>query len=274
MRRVNLSNKSMNTISSLEEAKRAFPFLVPSHERAKNPYIHLHQRKRTWTPVKVTADALMPEAEEVIQRALALRCLEIPVGDFIEQAMKGDLPDEEGCIDLLKSNVEDEEKHDIALNFAAQAHKVPDRIEKEAQHICKTWLELDRHPVLKAVVLERSVFFVLLPIFRALGDTGLRTTSADISRDEQTHVAANSLVCAALGLKGDKTINALRRATVSWVLKPLQGQADNKYLSSNFWLASSDSLYSKGKAEGLGETRASRMPAFFETNNVNLPQYA
>jgi hypothetical protein len=24
----------------------------------------------------------------------------------------------------------------------------------------------------------------------------------------------------------------------------------------------------------LSDTRASRMPAFFETNNVNLPQYA
>jgi len=259
---------------NLQEAKQAFPSLVPSHEKAKTPYIHLHQRKRTWTPVKVTAGALLPGGEEVIQRALALRCLEIPVGDFIEQAMKGDLPDVEGCVDLLKSNVLDEEKHDIALNFAAEAHNIPEHIEKEAQHICKTWLELDRHPVLKAVVLERSVFFVLLPIFRFLGDTGLRTTSADISRDEQTHVCANSLVCEALGLEHDKTLNALRRATVSWVLKPLQGKADNKYLSSNFWLASSDSLYARGKAEGLMETRASRMPAFFETNNVNLPQYA
>ena len=242
--------------------------------KAATPYIHLHERKRTWTPVQVDAGRLLDGGEEVIQRALALRCLEIPVGDFIQDAMKGDLPDIKGCKELLESNVQDEIKHDIALNYAAEVHKVPTKFEKEAAHICKTWLELDRHPVLKAVVLERSVFFVLLPIFRALGDTGLRTTSADISRDEQTHVAANSLVCEALGLKGDKTINALRRATVSWVLKPLQGQSDNKYLSSNFWLASSDSLYSKGKAEGLGETRASRMPAFFETNNVNLPQYA
>jgi hypothetical protein len=168
----------------------------------------------------------------------------------------------------------DEEKHDIALNYAAQAHRVPDSFEREAARIRDTWLELDRHPVLKAVVLERSVFFVLLPIFRALGDTGLRTTSADISRDEQTHVAANTLVCEALGLKGDKTLNNLRRATVAWVLQSLKGESDHRYLSGNFWLSSSDSLYKRGKAEGLIETRASRMPAFFETNNVNLPQYA
>ena len=241
---------------------------------AATPYLHLHQRKRTWTPVKVSAGTLLPGGEEVIQRALALRCLEIPVGDFISDAMKGDLPDVEGCKELLISNVKDEENHDIALNFAAAAHGVSPRFEAEAERIKKAWLELDRHPVLKAVVLERSVFFVLLPIFRFLGDTGLRTTSADISRDEQTHVCANTLVCQALDLKTDKTLNNLRRATVAWVLQSLKGEADNKHLSSNFWLSSSDSLYERGKADGLANTRASRMPAFFETNNVNLPQYA
>jgi hypothetical protein len=242
--------------------------------KAATPYIHLHQRKRTWTPVQVSAGTLLDGGEEVVQRALALRCLEIPVGDFISEAMKGDLPDIEGCKELLISNVKDEENHDIALNFAAQAHQISPRFEAEAERIKKAWLELDRHPVLKAVVLERSVFFVLLPIFRFLGDTGLRTTSADISRDEQTHVAANTLVCEALGLKSDKELNKLRRATVAWVLQSLKGDATSKHLSSNFWMASSDSLYARGKAEGLMETRASRMPAFFETANQNLPQYA
>ena len=242
--------------------------------KAETPYIHLQQRKRTWTPVQVSAGQLLTGGEEVIQRALALRCLEIPVGDFISEAMKGDLPDVKGCKELLLSNVKDEENHDIALNFAAEAHQIPVRFEKEAERIKNAWLELDRHPVLKAVVLERSVFFVLLPIFRFLGDTGLRTTSADISRDEQTHVAANTLVCESLGLKSDKELNKLRRATIAWVLQSLKGESTEKHLSQNFWMASSDSLYKKGKAEGLIETRASRMPAFFETNNVNLPQYA
>ena len=176
----------------------------------------------------VQAGTLLDGGEEVVQRALALSCLEIPVGDFISEAMKGDLPDIKGCKELLLSNVTDEENHDIALNFAAEAHKIPVRFEKEAERIKKAWLELDRHPVLKAVVLERSVFFVLLPIFRFLGDTGLRTTSADISRDEQTHVAANTLVCEALGLKSDKELNKLRRATVAWVLQSLKGEAPRK----------------------------------------------
>ncbi len=237
------------------------------------PYTQLHQRKRTWTPVQVSAGTLLEGGEDVIKRGLALRCLEIPVGDFISEAMRGDLPDVRGCKKLLQSNVIDEEKHDIALNYAAQAHQIPERFEKEAQRIKQTWLDLDRHPVLKAVILERSVFFVLLPIFRFLGDTGLRTTSADISRDEQTHVAANSLVCADLGLTSDKQLNALRKATINWVTQSLDAENENKHLSSNFWMKCSDSLYTRGKAEGLSDTRASRMPAFFEANNVNLPQY-
>ncbi len=246
----------------------------PHKPMTKTPYTKLHERKRKWTPVAVNAGKLLEGGEDVVKRGLALRCLEIPVGDFISDAMKGDLPDEYGCKELLLSNVQDELNHDVALNFAAAAHRVSDRHEAEAQKICKAWLELDRHPVLKAVVLERSVFFVLLPIFRFLGDTGLRTTSADISRDEQTHVAANSLVCAELGLNSDKELNKLRKATISWVTQSLSAEHENRHLSSNFWMKQSDSLYSRGKAEGLADTRASRMPAFFESNNVNLPQYA
>ena len=265
--------------------------------KAATKYIHLLKRKRIWTPVSVSAGQLMrtkecrraikrdprleAQGKEVVYRALALRSLEIPVGDFIADAMKGDLPqgiEAEGCRELLLSNVKDEEKHDIALNFAAEAHQVPAQFEREAARITKAWLELDRHPVLKAVVLERSVFFVLLPIFRFLGDTGLRTTSADISRDETTHVAANTIVCQELGLKTDKELNKLRRATVAWVLQSLQGetevQADHKHFSSNFWLGCSDSLYTSGKALGLSDTRASRFPAFFESSNVNLPMYS
>ena len=256
-----------------------FAWVVPNNlsttpMTAATPYIKLHERKRKWTPVAVQAGQLLNGGEDTIHRALSLRALEIPVGDFISQAMKGDLPTSEGCIELLKSNVTDEENHDIALNYAAEAHKIPSKIEAEAQKITKAWLELDRHPVLKAVVLERSVFFVLLPIFRFLGDTGLRTTSADISRDEQTHVAANTLVCKELGLTPDKTLNNLRKATINWVVQSLDAEASNKHLSANFWQGCSDSLFERGRAEGLSDTRNMRQPAFFECSNNDLPMYA
>ena len=85
---------------------------------------------------------LLDGGEEVVQRALALRCLEIPVGDFISEAMKGDLPDIQGCKELLLSNVKDEENHDIALNFAAEAHGVSPRFEAEAEKLSKLGLNL------------------------------------------------------------------------------------------------------------------------------------
>ena len=235
-------------------------------------YTELQARKRKWTPVAVDAGKLLEGGEEVVQRGLALRCLEIPVGDFISEAMKGDLPDVYGCKELLLSNVQDEINHDIALDFAAQAHRIPDRFEKEAAQIKKAWLELDRHPVLKAVVLERSVFFVLLPFFRFNGDMGIRTVASDISRDEQTHTLIHAMVAHDLGEKTTPALDKLRKATVHWAMDQL-GVSSNKYLNKDFWLKASDNLYHQGKATELAETQRARMPAFFESSNINLPQY-
>ena len=76
------------------------------------------------------------------------------------------------------------------------------------------------HTICKAMVAERSVFFVILPFFRFLGDAGLRTVSADISRDEQIHVATNSLG-RELGLFNySNSLDKLRKATMNWMLQP------------------------------------------------------
>ena len=37
--------------------------------KAETPYIHLHQRKRTWTPVQVDAGQLLAGGEDEIGRA-------------------------------------------------------------------------------------------------------------------------------------------------------------------------------------------------------------
>jgi hypothetical protein len=101
----------------------------------------------------------------------------------------------------------------------------------------------------------------------------MRTVSADISRDEQIHVAVNSLAHAELGYNISPSLDKLRKATINWVMQPLGDHAD-KYLNKKFWLDSSDRLMYEGKAPQLAETKAARMPAFFEHSNVNLPQYA
>ena len=234
-----------------------------------NPYQKLLQRKRTWTPVQVEAGTFKEGAEESMLRALALRSLEIPVGDFIKGALKGDFP--EDAREVLESNIKDEEKHDLALDYIAKAHKLKDN--PEAARIQKAWIESPEHPVLKAMVLERSVFFVLLPFFRWNGDAGCRTVSADISRDEQVHVAVNSLVCKDLGLTVTNKLDKLRKATIAWVMQPLGSSTTDPYIDREFWLKQSDSLLYNGKAEGLIATRRARMPAFFEHSNVNLPEY-
>ena len=236
-----------------------------------NPYQKLFNRKRKWTPVQTTAGRLVEGSEEAIFRALALRHMELPVGDFINDALKNEVP--ELSRDLLRSNIQDEVNHDLALGYIAQALGTDPSAEAEALRLRDAWTAHPDHTVLKAMVAERAIFFVLLPFFRFNGDAGLRTVSADISRDEQVHVATNSLVCRELDLTVSTSLDRLRKATIAWVMQPLK-KSENKYLDKQFWLDQSDSLMYAGKAEGLIDTQRARMPAFFEHANPNLPQYA
>ena len=236
-----------------------------------NPYQKLQNRKRTWTPVQTTAGQVKEGAEEVIFRALAMRHMELPVGDFIESAIS-EIP--VLSQDLLRSNIKDEENHDLALGYIANALGVDPKAEEEAKRLREAWVSHPDHTVLKALVAERAVFFVLLPLFRFNGDAGLRTVSADISRDEQVHVAANSLVCRELGLTPSESLDKLRKATINWVMQPLMAANPDKYLSKKFWLDASDRLMYEGKAPELSDTKRGRMPSFFEHANPNLPQYA
>ena len=237
-----------------------------------NPYEKLMARKRKWTPVQTTAGTCKAGAEEAIHRALALRHMELPVGDFIKDALDKNVPD--SARSLLESNVTDEENHDLALGYIANAYGVDEKAEKEALVLQKAWIAHPDHTITKAMVAERAIFFVLLPFFRFNGDAGMRTVSADISRDEQIHVATNSLICRELALDISPSLDKLRKATINWVMQPLGINTHDKYLDKKFWLDSSDRLMYEGKAPELSATKSARMPAFFEHSNVNLPQYA
>jgi hypothetical protein len=236
------------------------------------PYDKLLARKRTWTPVQTTAGKLMEGAEETIYRALALRHMELPVGDFINDALKNEVP--QASVEILRSNIKDEENHDLALGYIAKAIGTDPKAEAEAIKLRDAWVAHPDHTILKAMVAERAIFFVLLPFFRFCGDAGLRTVSADISRDEQVHVSTNTLVCTEMGLDWSPSLDKLRKATINWVMEPLKVGASSKYLDKKFWLDSSDNLMYQGKAPELSDTKRARMPAFFEHANPNLPQYA
>ena len=236
-----------------------------------NPYEKLMARKRKWTPVKPTAGTCREGAEETVLRALALRHMELPVGDFITDALATDIPP--AARTILQSNVTDEENHDLALGYIAEAYGVDEKAEAEAKKLRDAWVAHPDHTIQKAMVAERAIFFVLLPFFRFNGDAGMRTVSADISRDEQIHVATNSLVCRELGLDISPSLDKLRKATINWVMQPL-GKSELKYLDKKFWLDSSDNLMYQGKAPEFTATKAARVPSFFEHSNVNLPSYA
>lgn len=238
-----------------------------------NPYQKLQERKRKWTPVQTTAGACKEGAEEAIQRVLALRHMELPVGNFINDALTTEVPNV--ARELLESNVQDEINHDLALGYIASSYGVDEKAEREAFALRDAWETHKDHTILKAMVAERAIFFVLLPFLRANGDAGMRTVSADISRDEQIHVACNSLVCAELNLKPSQSLDKLRKATIHWVMEPLSKNTQgDRFLAKNFWTNSSDRLMYEGKAPELSYTQSARMPAFFEHSNNNLPQYA
>ena len=198
--------------------------------------------------------------------------MELPVGAFISEGLEKSVPD--NARKLLESNVEDEERHDLALGYIADVHNVNEKDEKEGKLLRDAWISHPDHTILKALVAERAIFFVLLPFFRFNGDPALRTVSADISRDEQIHVASNTLVCTELGLSASPSLDKLRKATINWILQPLGINTYDKYLDKKFWLDASDRLMYEGKAPELSDTKSARMPAFFEHSNVNLPQYA
>ena len=237
-----------------------------------NPYDKLFSRKRKWSPVKPTVGKLKEGAEETIKRALAIRHMELPVGAFITEGLEKTVP--ENARALLIDNVKDEERHDLALGYYVNALGADEQAELEAMRLRDAWIAHPDHTITKALVAERAIFFVLLPMFRFNGDAALRTVSADISRDEQIHVGTNSLVCAELGLSASPSLDKLRKATINWILQPLKGNGTDRYLDRKFWADSSDRLMYEGKAPELSDTKAARMPAFFEHANTNLPKYA
>ena len=240
----------------------------------KHPYQKLLERKRTWTPVKPKRGEVKNGAEETIKRALAVRHMELPVGEFISEGLEKEVPSL--ARQLLESNVKDEIKHDLALGYIVDAYGIREdaKEELEAKKLRDAWIAHPDHTITKALVAERAIFFVLLPFFRFNGCAAMRTVSADISRDEQIHVGANTLVCHELGLSASPSLDKLRKATINWILQPLGTNTYDKYLDKKFWLDASDRLMYEGKAPEFSDTKAARMPAFFEHDNTNLPQYA
>jgi len=243
-----------------------------------NPHFYQTQinRKRIWKPVCGVKTPLTPGAEVTIGRALALRVLELDVQTWVQSVLNTpELPLVPEAIQCLQLAAEEEVNHDLVLNLAAQ--RFQDCISSQDQHTAyqfqAAWQSHPDHPILKAAVLESSVFFVLLPILRLLsGSATLRVISNDISADESRHASQNRQIASDLSLTWSQTLNQLRRDTVAWLVEPLHVPS-HRLGYPQVWLDASDSLLEKLEAPQLADTRRPSYIAFFEQANSGLPIY-
>lgn len=237
-------------------------------------YSSLMSKKRLWSPTMGDRAPVMPGTENTIGRCLSLRVLEIPVGNWVleteekELRMLGD-----DAIALLKSNAEDEIKHDKLLQMAADVYQLTDsEMNAEGNAIASEWLEHPDHPIVKAFVLENAIFFVILPILRKFGGQGLRNAAFDISSDESIHAPCNRQVAKDLGYSFSPSLDALRDRTVRFLVRDLD--APGKLGMPAPWIEASENLLHRGLAPQLEETKNYIMPAFFESHAADLPQYS
>lgn len=237
-------------------------------------YSNLLSKKRLWSPTMGDKQPVMPGSEGAIGRCLALRVLEIPVGNWVLETEASELnklhPD---AVALLKSNAKDELKHDRLLQMATITYQLTTTaMQEEADSIALQWLEHPDHPIVKAFVLENAIFFIILPILRRFGGQGLRNAAFDISSDESIHAPCNRQVAQELGYSFSPSLDALREKTVRFLVRDLN--APGKLGIPQPWLDASENLLHKGFAPQLEETKAYIMPAFFESHAADLPQYS
>ena len=77
-----------------------------------SPYLNMIAKKRPWQAVPVDKGTLVEGGEATLFRALALRHLELPVREFLQQGLEKDLPSTPGVVEALIHNQKDEERHD------------------------------------------------------------------------------------------------------------------------------------------------------------------
>lgn len=239
-------------------------------------YQKLINRKREWEVIDVDPNQrLDPQVIRTLQKALAVSALELPVGEFVihELGKHDKLP--KPIINLMLSNAHDEIKHDRALGrLKAVLPPLPeDEVFMEEMVNEANRLGNLLSPILVAGVLEVSVFFVVLPIFRFLGSSGFRTVANDISNDENVHVATNLGLAKDWGYNRRPALNKLRKDIVGWLTDDLPEHHENKFMSRTYWLRASSNLYTNNRSEELRDTRNAVMPSFFEKSNKDLPVY-
>ena len=240
--------------------------------------------KRPWTPTETSDHDVVPGAEKTIQRCLALRHLELPVGEWItaaskrEQELIGDIG-----FTLLNSNIADELRHDQQLNYAYDSLSLAgsdfrDQIEDEAKGILSRWLEMASvyHPATVAFTAEAGVFIPALTMLRRIGSVALANIANDISADESLHLRTHREVGVMIGKEPvNEELHNLRKDTLDWLTTDLRDvEKPGKYSQKRTYFRASEKLIKDGKADEIKDTSRATMISFFEVAGNHIPVYS
>ena len=233
----------------------------------------LESGRRAWQPNEPISEK--SRAGATISRCLALTPLEPAVAGFISDGLsKADLKKlGEDCIHTLRLNILDEEKHELALTRAKTAMvDYNPSYEKEALELIQAWQDLPDPEIVKAAVLENSIFFLILPLYSLFGGTALSISSNSISSDERIHVASHRTAAQLLGIKPSKAMNSLRLETVRFIGADIDEEIGDRWTLERLY-RNSDSLLKRGVSD-LVETQASVVLAPYEINSQHFDKYS
>lgn len=243
----------------------------------------LLQAKRPWTPTETSDHLVTPGAEKTIQRCLALRHLELPVGDWITMASKREQQQVgETGMNLLLSNINDEIRHDHQLNMAFNCLSLAgqtfrEQIESEAKDILKSWVDMTNtyHPATVAFTAEAGVFIPALTMLRRIGSVALANIANDISADESLHLRTHREVGVTIGNEPvNSKLHDLREETLSWLTSDIREVTKpGKYSQKRTYFRASEKLIQDGKSEELADTNKAVLTSFFEVANNHIQVY-
>lgn len=232
-------------------------------------------------------DMLVPEdwgVERLMQIIIGMGLvLELPVGEFIRDGMKGDLPTEvhdntDYVRKLLLTNSADEARHYLGMQNAAKAYPVPQDIMEACESLKDAWVDLKEHPIYIAGLLESGLFLVNLAIFRLLGSSDLATLGRGISSDERRHVITNRHAVKDLGMNPwspSKPMMDLLKDSFDFMLDGFTPYDSEEILgvelTKDFLIQSGVDLITTGNAITLDRlVRTVDYTPAFETGNASL----
>jgi hypothetical protein len=270
----NKSTKQMTTLfrelyssrSYVKEDGRIVPHFWKPQKVEKTPLCFLSDETREVDPSF--------NVESVISKILSIALrLEIPVGEFILEATKRDLPEVDGLLLLLKSNITDEASHLKGVKFLIDQYPISSEDQSEADLITSRWLELPCHPIQAAFVIEAGVLLPCLGLLRIAGGKSICHAATEIGKDESRHYRTNWECLHLLGIERMPSFYGLVKDTLDFIFRDLiiPKTIFGIKLDLNFFIKASEDLINKGKANTLDSLcNFSPQIAPFEVPNSTL----